>query len=439
MERPDALILTVGGTPDPLIESLRRIRPPRAVLLHTAQTADVAGRVRGAVASDLPDLCMDMRQVKDAETLQACYEALCMALNALRDEGVPTTRVWVDFTGGTKAMSAGAVLAAAEQGCRFVYVSGFKRNKEGKGVVECGTETVLREDNPWDVLEAVAVREALRAADRGLWPEALERADRILERCGEARRDMFEKWRAAVQALSLWDAFRHDEAWKALGGRMAPRDGKAGPLQPSASPSLPGILASLARTAEHPLLVRFAEELQRRLGALAAVCRALGEQPKSGPDPLIVDLVANADRRAKQGMLDEAYLRLYRALELMADRTLRRVAGYGTDAVPDDDLPEDLRATRGVYGDSGCGTCRLGLDAAYRLLAHRGEALGKRYLERAERLDISGRNESWLIHGSGHATQKQYDAFRRELGDFLAIDDAVEAMQWRAFLDEGGR
>jgi hypothetical protein len=95
----------------------------------------------------------------------------------LAEAKVRPAEVLVDYTGGTKTMSAALVLAGIEWFQQFSYVGGEQRDKSGLGVTIDGKERVLYAGNPWSEL---AVREIERARD--LWADyQFEAAAGVLE------------------------------------------------------------------------------------------------------------------------------------------------------------------------------------------------------------------------------------------------------------------
>src|SRR5690606_2247321 len=75
-------------------------------------------------------------------------------------------RVVVDFTGGTKCMSAAVSLQASRWPCEFSYIGGAQRTKDGVGIVESGHERVVHQANPWDALGYRAVEEFIVLFDQ---------------------------------------------------------------------------------------------------------------------------------------------------------------------------------------------------------------------------------------------------------------------------------
>ena len=82
------------------------------------------------VREEIPTAAPEIRTVlvTDPTDLIACHQAVVQGLRMLRDDyGLTRDEIRIDFTGGTKAMAAAAVLAAAPDGYQFIYVSGQQR------------------------------------------------------------------------------------------------------------------------------------------------------------------------------------------------------------------------------------------------------------------------------------------------------------------------
>jgi len=66
--------------------------------------------------------------VEDSDILLHCYDKVISALNRVFKIN-RFLDIYVDYTGGTKNMSAALALAAVGRGARFSYVGGERRNK----------------------------------------------------------------------------------------------------------------------------------------------------------------------------------------------------------------------------------------------------------------------------------------------------------------------
>jgi CRISPR-associated protein (TIGR02710 family) len=302
-------------------------------------------------------------------------------------------RVVVDFTGGTKCMSAALALQAHRWRCLFGYVGGSERTKEGVGIVVSGKEQVLHCHNPWDALGYQAVEDAVILFDQGAFPAAgrlLERALRNVE--NPARKRELQAVRTLAEAYEAWERFDHPAA----AGKLVELEKYANDLH-----ALFG-----AEKAD-----RLHSELQAHQKHLAAL------DIKAGPTrELVLDLLANARRRAAEGRHDDAVARLYRAIEAVAQVRLRQQHAIPeTEHVPLDRVPESLRGRWASRAEEG--QIKLGLQEDYALLAELGDPLGQRFqdlrLHDWQRSPLSSRNQSILAHGFRPVGNKVFEALWR--------------------------
>ncbi|WP_447974748.1 TIGR02710 family CRISPR-associated CARF protein [Nitrospira sp. Kam-Ns4a] len=403
------LVISVGGSPEPVVASIREHRPVRVVFFCSQDTVETVGPIREQLGRHGVTVQEHKVLVEDPQDLVHCYErALLCADLALADGGSPSA-VLVDFTGGTKAMTAALVLATIGRGFGFSYVGGTARTKNGRGVVESGAETIIRRGDPF-LLFAVEERKRLagffrtyqfkaaRAVVEGLLARPLSEPDRVA----------FQMVRDLAQGYELWERFDYLRALEVLG-----RCARTWALAVRANPSI-------RYATVLPVLETNVRWLQRIAQRTAGFTR---------PDAaLIPDLLANAERRAQEGSYDDATVRLYRALELGAQAAIQRRLGCGTDAVPVDMVPESLREEFVPRYERRPGCLELPLQAAYRLLEALGEPEGRRYAVRAGefRKIQAARNHSWLAHGMVPCDQAGFESLARLVADSLEVQDRVQ-------------
>src|SRR5262245_28436204 len=142
MPPPSTLLLcTVGSTHEPLVASLKHWQPARVWFLPTPETRDqVAARIVPSAAAEGLQLDAgryDLLLLPDGQDFSRCVDKLrelTPEVERWLARG-PEFAVVVDFTGGTKCMSAALALQAHRWRCQFSYVGGSERTKEGVGVV----------------------------------------------------------------------------------------------------------------------------------------------------------------------------------------------------------------------------------------------------------------------------------------------------------------
>src|SRR5439155_26842666 len=69
---PSALIVSVGGTPDPVAFTLREHRPDFVCFLASQRSVDLVGQIKSAASLPIQD---EKVLVDDADDLLACYRA----------------------------------------------------------------------------------------------------------------------------------------------------------------------------------------------------------------------------------------------------------------------------------------------------------------------------------------------------------------------------
>lgn len=113
------MLLTVGGSPAPVIYSLNQQQPQFICFFVTEES-------KSLVFSDiLPGITFspqhyDWIETPDGESLSACYRALRNNLPPILQKwGVEWEGLSVDYTGGTKVMSGAVLLATIKRVSRY--------------------------------------------------------------------------------------------------------------------------------------------------------------------------------------------------------------------------------------------------------------------------------------------------------------------------------
>jgi len=296
-------ILTVGGSPEPVVHSLSRRRPEFILFVVSEKTRAL---VAGCIAPQLDYAPQyECVTVKDPDEMSGCYAAIRGAIpDWLRERDLNPGEVYVDITGGTKPMSAALALAAVEWFHSFSYVAGGERNKDGVGVVVSGTESLLEIENPWH-------RYAVREKERASWLFRQCYPAPAVELLRQASVNCCPEMRAELCALAdLAALFADADRFRFNGLRHRYDRNRSG---------LELIFASRSHL-----------QTLERLDAMAAHWRCVEDEisREGEPAPATVrELLANARRRVTQGRFDDGLARLYRAAELFAQGKLFQAFG----------------------------------------------------------------------------------------------------------------
>lgn len=143
------LILTVGGSPEPLIKLIHETKPDIVYFLHSEKTTEQAESIQSQFSDDIQ---WKFKLLVEYQDIQATFDKATEIFLEIEDNDF----VHVDFTGGTKVMSAGVVLASTQfkNINKYTYVGSNKdssRDKDGVGIVLDGEEFIQDQFNPYDV------------------------------------------------------------------------------------------------------------------------------------------------------------------------------------------------------------------------------------------------------------------------------------------------
>jgi CRISPR-associated protein (TIGR02710 family) len=298
------LVLTAGTTAEPLakaVEELRAEDPALDVLLlygrpfpgQDPSPFDTAQEVKTRAAA--LGVGVHPCEVADPEDLDACLQAARAILRQITG----AHRVVVNFTGGTKVLSAAVVHAALTEvpatDIVFDYIGGAVRDRTGRVVREA--MRVRRSTRTgWEEL----LRHVLDRMDRYAYREALALAGRLPDR------GHFGFTRRALEALCKWDEFDYEGAVERL------RRLHEAARSVTAIPEVEVLAATVTSLVEPG----------NRLTRLTQHLRALQDgSPSHQPPPpddmglVTADALENAERRLHEGRFTDCVLRAYRAVE----------------------------------------------------------------------------------------------------------------------------
>lgn len=151
-QKYDALILTVGMSPEPLILSILATKPVRVGLLYTQQTEKYLPRIQEETELTLAQL--DKREIDGSNTIE-----MYKAIMALYTSWKNPVKIAVDITGGKKSMVSGAAMAGAVLGADIYYID-TDNYRQDLGKPEPGTERLNLLENPYTVFGDLEVEKA---------------------------------------------------------------------------------------------------------------------------------------------------------------------------------------------------------------------------------------------------------------------------------------
>ncbi len=353
--------------------SIKTHRPDRVIFFATAQSAPTQTKVEELLDERPP---METIPISNGDNPDEIYRAAHTKLRELQQE-----EVLVDFTSGTKAMSAGLVAAAIARGIKqLVYVSG-RRGADGRVIPE--TEQVLTL-KPAEILADRLKHQVIIFFNKRLFRAALQLIDQGLGeiQSPEHRRDLEDLKRLCL-AYQAWDWFDHRQAHEHFQG--------------------------IGRE----MIQRWSEQIAQNKGWVAQIAQT------DFSEKLLIDLWLNAERRMEEGHWMDAVARLYRLTELIVQFRLRRQHGLASGNLDVSKLPEALQEKYNKLRDEK-GRIKLGLRQDFELLAELGDPLGERYDERLEGA-LRARNESIAGHGLSPVSREDCERLAERVRALLGV------------------
>jgi len=315
-----ALVLTVGGSHEPLLAAIEHVRPD--FVLFVCSNDDLVTGNPGSYTQILGEGKIIKAKFEDkkptlenipkqgglsegqfelikvsSDEIDEAYQKISSALSRLTSE---YSTVTCDYTGGTKSMSSSLVLAAVD-------------NENVQVQVVAGARGNLRKiDSAFQSVQAANVgrtrfkdslNKALKNWQQHNYSTALNELS-VLRASDAEDMAALTTAKVASQAFAAWDVFDHQTARDML-GHIAKK------LTPEHRPYL------------------------QQLGVICS------DSPASVPNR-IFDLWLNAERCAVRGRYDDATSRVYRLLEWCSQWLLKSQHDINTSDIPESAIPEGI-------------------------------------------------------------------------------------------------
>lgn len=384
------IVVSLGGSPQPIIWALQARRPAHALFVVSESSA---GSVEAEIIPKLDGYVPQFQKavVSDEQVLGTCYREIRRDM-ARWLEGVrlDPARVYVDITGGTKVMSAALALAAVEYCNDFTYIGGDARDPDTGRVLD-GNEEVIESANPWNTYAMRDLERANRLLREGQADTASAVLNEAAQRCDASRKRRLNAFAALTEALGRSDRFEFGKAYNILKDRRN----------------------DLELSLEYETFLK----LIGLCGHWESVRDEVNEDKKTPGRATLLELFANADRRAGQGRYDDAVGRLYRAVELRAQQLVKQAFGAELGQVSLDAFPSAKRdAVREAFGEpDGDGCYELALRRLFQALEFSDDAEVRQQAAGYDALakHLRNRNSSLLAHGVRPVAKGSYEALRQ--------------------------
>lgn len=210
---PTIMIMSLGGSPEPLTRSIQANRPERIVFLASHDSVVLTGKVFEPL-DFTPSAEYEITE--DPNILFESYKAARRCVDRAKKQGVRPEDVTVDYTGGTKVMTAALILATVGEPYSFNYVGGKQRNKGGLGIVMEGHEKLFREMSPWSVFAEEERRKVVTLFNRRRFAAVVEIIDGCTKDLPVEIENYFRFLGPMAAGFLLWEQFNHKVALRRL-------------------------------------------------------------------------------------------------------------------------------------------------------------------------------------------------------------------------------
>ncbi|HDP25162.1 MAG TPA: TIGR02710 family CRISPR-associated protein [Deltaproteobacteria bacterium] len=403
----DLMIMSLGGSPEPLKKSIDEHNPKCIIFLASHDSIQISCDIITAQVQQ-PKVIYEITE--DPNSMFECYKAARRCVERQSRMGFEAENVVVDYTGGTKVMTAGLILATIGEPYRFNYVGGEQRNKGGLGTVINGSEKMYAEMSPWSIFAEEERRQVISLFNLHRYSSVARIIDSLLQKELPVE---IEGYFAFVKPLAdgflCWEQFRHKDAVKHL------KDGIAELrryMHLYGSTELNDFSSSL------DISKNFLNELVNSTKGITIMHSVL-----------VDDLLNNARRRLRDERFDDASARIYRALELHGQIRFSQVIGCTNDKVPADKIPASIRHEFSrKYMDPKSRKLKLPLQATFQVLHMLGDESGKKFFTKQEEIRNiqSSRNFSILAHGINPVSKYTAESIFKTVAEFVDFKDVLD-------------
>lgn len=387
------LIMTVGtgatgaDIAHGLFFSIKDSNPDLLILIGSKKSFDVTlNYLKALIQKEALDCIIEEKEIEEINDFEKLHFEYSNIIEELVRRGFVLNKMAVDYTSGTKAMSAALVSAALSKKIgSILYVYG-ERGEGGR--VKSGTErrsslspnkifsedTLKKAIDYFNSYRYLTCKELLETSD--FHPDHKQKANLLLQ---------------LATIFGFWDKFDFVSAFETL------------------------------RKIDDELLKVF--QLKNKFeNYYKPMLNNLKSERESYNK--ILDLVGNANRRAIEGKYDDAIARLYRALEMLGQLEFQKEFHCSTSDVIIDKIPEKLRENiKFKYLDKKSNKIKIPLFGTYDILADSDNEIGLLFRENWDKIQrlISLRNESILAHGNVPLHKDHFNDAMEILKNFISL------------------
>lgn len=401
----NALILSVGGTYEPLVTCMKEFKPDCVYFLHSKDTLKVT---KDVIKKSNFKGETRYKEIHNPESLEESFFKARLVIRELKHDNF---RVLMDFTGGTKPMVAGLVLAAVGENIEYSYVgtsSKEGRDKGGLGIVKDGFEEIKKQKDPFDLYAVVEFNRGKEFFNNYQFQAARENLKQAKSKLEEPSLKKMSAF--YIEIINIYDA------WDKFNIELVNED--------KSTIYLNKCLKNLLNVnfGEEYIIEDFKKYNPQFLDQMKSNQIFLENKISTKNNPnknsiyfYLPDLLNNAYRRIEEGKYDDAVARLYRIMELVAQLKLNKLGLVDKEVIKSlkfdinkeafkntvpDDYQEILTKLNINNFDNPKSTFTLSMYNDFNMLRYLNDDLGQYYIKDSKvRKELEKRNSSVLAHG----------------------------------------
>lgn len=436
------LIMSVGTSYEPLVLNISLLQPEKVLFLYTDVSEEILDKVTEFCALKVSQV--QKRKVVETDPIGVYQEIKRCYL----DWGRPD-KIYIDFTGGTKAMSTAAAMAGAMINVQMIYVGSTNYLAHFRKPYP-GSETLCYISNPMSVFGDLEIEKAYALFEQFNYAGVREKTKELKEDVPDpAIRQELNLVYLLAKTYEKWDSFDFVQAYESISElkREISRDKKSNP---------------------HFILADFEERFsiqEEYLKHLCTIPELMKQKQKmeilqreEAIVPLMFTMYQNARVRETQEKYDMATLLYYRLLEMIEQKRLMAYnlfvsrPEYGKMLINGRTITEEelqaLKSSVNTLRENIFGKCRswnlpdpIALLEGFILLAALEDPIVSSEKEplpplRRIRAMVELRNNSIFAHGLAPVPYADYEKFKVFVQKMFEDHCRLEHLDFERILDQ---
>ena len=206
-EEVDYLILSVGTSYEPLVLNISLLKPKKILFLYTEETENILNKI------------VDYLKLKVTDYDKSLVDSTVSVYQRIKQVYITwdkPEKVYIDFTGGTKTMSAAAALAGSLINVQLVYV-GTEKYLTDFRKPEPGSEELFYIDNPIEVFGDIELEKIFALIERNNYAGAAGKLKKLKDNIPDPlNRQQINFVYLLVRIYEHWDALEFQNAFQLM-------------------------------------------------------------------------------------------------------------------------------------------------------------------------------------------------------------------------------